>query len=160
AKSEQNDGVETAAKDDGKQPAKAPDQRPQLSTHAAGEIRRKAAAKARRDYEAQLEQSAKRAGFKSHAAMVEAAAAAKRGVGKPAAPGKDDKDVAALQAEVASLREQNQRLLRKLAGKAKMAKRAERAQRRVEAEMELRVAATRHGVQDVDYAVSLVKRKL
>jgi hypothetical protein len=133
-----------------------------IPSKAVGQIRKEAAERGRREVRQALDRDAKALGYRDHADMLEQVRQAKRG-GKRQPEGqqtegiKPDAAAKALQAEVAQLKEREQHLLRQLARSKRIAKRAVRAQRATEAEMTLRVAATKAGVRDVEYAVHKVK---
>jgi uncharacterized protein YoxC len=161
----------------GTEPAPEPETKPEpagaqqaggkvLSNQAIANLRKEAQERGRRAARQALDRDAKAAGFRDHNDMVEKAKLARRGKSaeapatSPKVEAKAQADVEALRGEVSSLKEANKRLLQRCARLTKDAKRAIRARRDTMAEMELRVAATRHGVKDVDYAVHMLQRKL
>lgn len=136
-------------------PAEPQRQRPVISRKAERD-------KGRNSLQAELEAEAKKLGFKSHADLMAAAAEAKR---KPAAaapaepaaaaPAAPSNDEGLTKAEL-----RRKRLAKKLLRtKKQLAKQREANETRA-AEFEVREAAIRAGVQDVDYALQLFRRHI
>ena len=147
-----------------------------IPSNAMAKIKREERERGKKAVIAELEAQAKKAGYSTWEDMMKAATTKKAtpnaNVQRPAAPpaqqaqpqqtGTVNVDRAARRAEKERERalEEVRRLNRARAAEEKRRKDAERRLQAMEAEMSLRTAAVRAGVQDVDYALELLRRKI
>lgn len=114
-----------------------------------------------------LEDQARKAGFASFADMQRIAIQAKEDAAKPAldvpvepVPENVSAEEAKLRTQLVNSIDRNRKLGTQLTAEKAMREQLQDKLDATEAEMQLRLAATKAGVQDVDYAVELLRRKL
>lgn len=148
-----------------------------LPSSAMAQIKREEREKGRKAVVDEMTARAKRAGFASIEEMEKFVVAAKRqnksqpaaqptkGSAAPTAPTQaasgqtDDRSLRRLQKQHERVLEETRRINRARALEEKKRKAAERRASALEAEMELRTAAIRAGVRDVDYALEMLRRE-
>jgi hypothetical protein len=149
----------------------APREEPQkaitMPTAAIKRIKGESRAQGRAEREQELNAEARRQGFNSHEDMVRFAAEARKNAAKkPQKPAAGDepeqrvehpRKLAALEREVATLRSEKTQRNRRIAELEKEVKRMRRELDAKEADGLLRIAAARHGVRDVDYALHVCR---
>lgn len=137
----------------------------QIPTSAMAGIKTENQERGKTELRNQLDADARALGYESHASLMASVAAAKRQAPAtpPAAPSTEaapaaTPDAAALQAS--AFAEERKRLNTQRADEAAARKKAERALAAREAEFQLRLVATKAGVEDVDYSLHLLKKQL
>jgi len=136
----------------------------QMPSAAIAKMRREEREKGKRALQAELDASAKKLGFESHAALVAAAEAAKKA--PPAKPqtqarpqqrvvpaARVEKDKAVREAEIIKAR-------RAAAVAEKRLRRERRATQKLQAEYALREAAVRSGISDPEFALHLLRKQM
>lgn len=146
-------------------PAPAPAAEPPASSGAVLTIPRAAMTKLKREQREagrksafdEITLQAKKIGFNSWEEALEAARLSRRKprAGAPAAPSPEPTPPSA-----PSNHEEVRRLNQQRAHERRLREAAERRNVALQAEMELRTAAARAGVQDIDYAIELLRRKV
>lgn len=144
-----------------------------MPTHAVAKIRQEERAAGQAAAKAEADKSARALGYSSYDDML---AKLKQKKGQPQRPGQPsnrptgqppqrangnpDRNVSRLQRENDRLVEENRRLTRAKSGEEKRRKRTETELMATQAESELRVIAIRAGIQDVDYALHLMRQEI
>lgn len=146
-----------------------------IPSHRMKEIKQAERAKGQKDTLAALDAEARKLGFENHEDLKRAAersrqqpqTSARPAAGQPDRPdgqqqphGKNGRRLRAVEKENADLKEKLRATTRAASQAEKRTKQLERDLDAKEAEAELRLAAVRAGVQDVDYAVTLVQRAM
>jgi len=133
-----------------------------MPTSAVARIKREERDRGRKEAVAEFQKQLKAAGFDNVDALVKAA----KGKGQTTAAGDNAQTAPGAKrggdstAQVRSLTDQVRRISQRLTGLIKENKRLQRQLDAKDAEMELRLTATRAGVKDVDYAVEMLHRKV
>lgn len=144
-----------------------------IPTKAMAKIKSEERDKGRKAAQVQLEERARKAGFASAQEMEEFAMKARRQQSQPQAPraaapaattstqaAPIDRNLRRAERDRDRALEEVKKANRLRATEEKKRKEMERQLSSMQAEMELRTAAIKAGVQDVDYAISLLKRKV
>lgn len=137
------------------------------SEHAIKTIKQEERAKAERNFQKRLDDEARQLGFRDHEDMKRAAAdkaqaRVQRQDPPPAAqqqqPAQQPQRNSRQDTRLAQLQEDRRKANRARANSEKREKQLERELAAKEVEWELKLIAVRHGVRDVDYAVTLIQR--
>jgi hypothetical protein len=148
----------------------------QIPSDAMKRIKAEERKKGERAARQALDAEARELGYRDHASLVEAARRAKQPKPAPAQPRAEqpaanagegggsprhsDKHVTRLEKDLARLQEEKRRLNQARNREEKARRATQRQLDAAEAEGELRLAAYKCGIQDVDYAIHLLKQKV
>lgn len=139
-----------------------------IPVSAMAKLKKEAAERGAKQVREQLDADAKALGFADHKDMIEKFKAARSSdvpPDEPAAPADDEepahpRTANRMQREITGLKEQVRQLTRRVAHEQRLARTVQSKMDAVETEGDLKVAAARAGVADVDYAIALARKEM